>query len=216
MIHINLLPTREVEEASSRRKEFAIAGGILILALTAVSTIHLFQLQNIRLVQAKVDGLESNIAQIRKQNKEVNELLKKKDLLEKKLRAVKSLTFPPRRSTSVRILDDLSRSTPELLWITDFVEINGVAKIQGESVDNQTVATFAHNLMNSLHFQNVEIRETVQEMQNSNSRIRRRDTRKQENEPTVQVKRFLIEALIPTYAQQPKSGSADKEHSRRS
>jgi len=217
MIHINLLPTREVEEASSRRKEVVIAGGILILALTAVSTIHLFQLQSLRLAQAKVDGLESEITQIRKQNKEVNELLEKKDLLEQKLKAVKSLTFSPRRATSVRILDDLSQSTPELLWITDFVEVNGKAKIQGESVDNQTIATFAHNLANSLRFQNVEIIETVQETQNSNSR-RRRGTRKrkEENESSVQVQRFLIEASIPTYNQQPKNDAAEKGKNRRS
>ncbi len=120
MIHINLLPAREVEEASSRGKEVVIAGGILILALTAVSTIHLFQLQNIRLAQAKVDGLESEITQIRKQNSEVNELFKRKDLLEQKLKAVRSLTFPPRRATSVRILDDLSQSTPELTPLQRF------------------------------------------------------------------------------------------------
>ena len=216
MIHINLLPTREVEEASSRRKEVAIAGGILILALTAVSAIHLFQLQNLRLAQAKVDGLESQITQIRKQNKELNELIKKKDLLENKLKAVKSLTSPQRRSVSVRILDDLSLSTPELLWITDFTGTNGVAKIQGESVDNQTIATFAHNLANSLRFQNVEIRETVQEAQNSNSRRRGRRRRKDENEPTVRVQRFLIEASIPTYGQQPKNDAAEKEENRRS
>ncbi len=216
MIHINLLPTREVEEASSRRKEVAIAGGILILALTAVSAIHLFQLQNLRLAQAKVDGLESQITQIRKQNKELNELIKKKDLLENKLKAVKSLTSPQRRSVSVRILDDLSLSTPELLWITDFTGINGVAKIQGESVDNQTIATFAHHLVNSLSFQNVEIRETRHEVQNSNSRRRGRKRRKGENEPTVQIKRFLIEATIPTYGQQPKNDATETGKKRRS
>ena len=216
MIHINLLPTREVEEASSRRKEVAIAGGILILALTAVSAIHLFQLQNLRLAQAKADGLESQITQIRKQNKELNELIKKKDLLENKLKAVKSLTSPQRRSVSVRILDDLSLSTPELLWITNFTGINGVAKIQGESVDNQTIATFTHNLVNSLSFQNVEIRETVHEVQNSNSRRRGRERRKGENEPTVQIKRFLIEATIPTYGQQPKNDATETGKKRRS
>ena len=216
MIHINLLPTREVEEASSRRQESVIAAGILILALTAISTIHLFQSQNLRLAQAKVDGLESQITQTRKQNKELNELIKKKDLLEDKLKAVQSLTSPQRRSVSVHILDDLSLSTPELLWVTDFTGINGVAKIQGESVDNQTIATFAHNLVNSLYFQNVEIRETVQEVQNSNSRKRGRKRRKGENEPSVQVQRFLIEASIPTYSQQQKNDSAETGKKRRS
>lgn len=94
MIHINLLPTREVEEASSRRRESVIAAGIFILALTPISTIHLFQSQNLRLAQAKIDGLESHIIQIHKQNIDLNELIKKKDLLENKLKAVQSLISP--------------------------------------------------------------------------------------------------------------------------
>ena len=43
MIRINLLPTGEVEGASSRRKELILAGGLFTLTLAAVSSVHFFQ-----------------------------------------------------------------------------------------------------------------------------------------------------------------------------
>ncbi len=199
MIHINLLPVQEVEAAFVWRKEFAIAGIILCLALAAIARLHVVQSQQLGTALAQVVNLEAEIEHTRKENKEVDNLIKKRDLLEQRLLAVTSLTSPQRRSASVRILDDLSRSTPDLLWLTDFAEGKGTAKIQGEAVDNQTIATFARNLSNSPYFQQVEIRETVQEIQNSHFGQR---GRKGGREEAGQVKKFIIEALIPAYTQE--------------
>jgi len=66
---------------------------------------------------------------------------------------VRLLTSVERRSASVHILDDLSSSTPEYLWLTDFTELKGAAKINGRAVDNQTIASFARDLARSKYFQ---------------------------------------------------------------
>jgi len=60
-------------------------------------------------------------------------------------------------------LDDLSVHTPEFAWLTEFAERAGSARLEGRAVDNQTVASFAHNLAQSAYFENIEIRETVRE-----------------------------------------------------
>ena len=216
MIHINLLPNLEVEKASSRRKEVMVAGTIFVVAFAVISSIHVLQSKQMSTAQAKTALMEAQIKKIRKENKEVDGLIKKKELLKQKLTAVTSLTSPQRRSASVRILDDLSQSTPELLWLTDFAEINGAAKIQGEAVDNQTIATFARNLSNSFNFQKVEIRETVQEIQNSGTDKRGRNRRKGQNEQAVQIKRFLIEAALPAYTQTLTDKTAQEDTKRKS
>ncbi len=190
MIHINLLPVREVETAPVRRKEFVIAGVILCLAFSAIARLHVVQSRQRDTARTQVTGLESEIRQIRKETEEIQELIRKQDLLVQRLQAITSLTSPQRRSASVRILDDLSQSTPAHLWLTHFSEAKGTAEIQGEAVDNQTIATFARNLALSPYFERVEIRETVQEQR---GRLR---------EEAGQVKKFLIEALIPAYSQE--------------
>ncbi len=207
MIHINLLPAQEFEAASVWRKECVIAGVILCLAFAVIARLHVVQSRQLGTALAQVVNLEAEIKHIRKENKEVDTLIKKKELLEQRLKAVTSLTSPQRRSASVRILDDLSRSTPDLLWLTDFTEGKGTAKIQGAAVDNRTIATFARNLSNSLYFQQVEIRETVQEIQNSPSPVPPLSgglggIRKSRRGEAGQVKKFLIEAVIPAYIQE--------------
>ena len=190
MIHINLLPVRDVETAPARRKEIVIAGLILCLACAAIARLHVVQSQQREAARAQVTGLESEIRQIRKEAREVQELVRKQDLLVQRLQAITSLTSPQRRSASVRILDDLSRSTPDLLWLTHFSEAKGRVQIQGAAVDNQTIAAFARNLARSPYFERVEIRETVQEQR---GRLR---------EEVGQVKKFLIETFIPAYSQE--------------
>ncbi len=190
MIHINLLPVQELEPAPVWRKELVIAGLILCLALSAIARLHVVQSRQRDTARAQVTALESDIRQIRKETKEIRELIRKQDLLAQRLRAMTSLTAPQRRSASVRILDDLSQSTPDRLWLTHFSEAKGTAHIQGEAVDNQTIATFARNLSDSPYFDRVEIRETVQEQ------------RRRLGQEVGQVKKFLIEAVIPAYSQE--------------
>ena len=190
MIHINLLPLQEVATAPAWRKELVIAGVILCLAFAVVARLHVVQSRQMGTARAQVMGLQAEMSAIRKEAKEIRQLRREQDLFVQRLRAITSLTAPRRRSASTRILDDLSQSTPDLLWLTHFTEAKGTAQIQGKAVDNQTIATFARNLSHSPYFERVEIRETVQE-QRGGSR-----------EEAGQVKKFLIEALIPAYSQE--------------
>ncbi len=190
MIHINLLPVQDVETAPVRRKEFVIAGVILCLALFAIARLHMIQSRQIGTARAQLMDIEAEMEEIRKKTRDIQELIRRQDRLVQRLQAITSLTSPQRRSASVRILDDLSQSTPDLLWLTHFSEAKGTAQIQGEAVDNQTIATFARNLSLSPYFEQVEIRETVQEQRGG---LR---------EEAGQVKKFLIEALIPAYSQE--------------
>lgn len=190
MIHINLLPLQEVATAPAWRKELVIAGVILCLAFAVVARLHVVQSRQMGTARAQVMGLQAEMSAIRKETKEIQQLRREQDLLVQRLRAITSLTAPQRRSASTRILDDLSQSTPDLLWLTHFTEAKGTAQIQGKAVDNQTIATFARNLSHSPYFERVEIRETVQEQ------------RGRSREEAGQVKKFLIEALIPAYSQE--------------
>ena len=163
MIHINLLPLQEVGTAPVWRKEFVIAGVILCLACAVIARLHVVQSRQMDTARAQVMGLQAEMRAMRKETREIEELIRQQDLLVQRLQAITALTSPQRRSASIRILDDLSQSTPDLLWLTHFAEAKGAAKIQGKAVDNQTIAMFARNLSHSPYFERVEIRETVQE-----------------------------------------------------
>jgi type IV pilus assembly protein PilN len=216
MIRINLLPVREVEEASSRRKELLLAGGLIAVTLAAVVSVHFFQAIRINSISTELADLESALVKIRQQNKDLERMEQQKKDLEDKIRVVRQLTSAERRTASVHILDDLSSSTPDQLWLTDFTETKGAAKISGKAVDNQTIASFAHNLSSSRYFQKIEIRETAQEVQTADADRRTAvgRTRQQDSPLGVLMTRFLIEASV-NYLPSMTPGSSAEGQGRR-
>jgi hypothetical protein len=95
------------------------------------------------------------------------------------------------------VLDDLSSSTPEFLWLTEYTENRGVAQIRGKAIDNQTIASFARNLSSSPYFRNVEIRETQQEAQTIAPRTQPgKNAAKETTASSVMMTKFLIEAAV--------------------
>jgi type IV pilus assembly protein PilN len=197
MIHINLLPTNEIEEASFRRKELLLAGGLFAITLAAVLSVYFFQGTRLNAVNHELSRLENEMVAIRKQNQDLEKIERQKKETEGKLRVVHLLTSPARRAAPVHIFDDLSDSAPQMLWLTEFTEVKGAAKINGRSVDNQTIAAFARKLSNSRYFKKVEIRETVQEKPVVNPRNQAAGGKGAPvAAPPIPVTRFLVEAAI--------------------
>lgn len=198
MIRINLLPARAIDHVSSRRKELGLVGSIFVLTFLSILVVQVLQSSQLTEASERADRLERELAKIRKENKDLEKLEQQKKELEEKIRVVNALTSPQRRRASVHVLDDLSTSAPQFLWLTEYTENNGKAQIRGKAIDNQTIALFANNLTNSLHFRDVEIRETQQEPQVVAPRGRpgRSTVREEETPPAVMMTKFLLEVGI--------------------
>lgn len=187
-IRINLLEDVGQEAASPRRTELILAGSAIAATVGVIWYLYSAQTLQAGALTNDLAHLKTELETTRKQNEAIVKLVKDKADLEKKIQVVQRLTSPQRRAASVRILDDLSINTPEFLWLTEFSEKAGSAKINGRAIDNQTVASFAHNLAKSPYFEKIEIRETVQEEEN----------RKQTGAPSS-LTRFLIESGVNYY-----------------
>lgn len=211
MIHINLLPVRLTQQASSRRKELGLAGGMLATTLLAVLATHIFQSSQLRDATEAADRLEGQVTALNKQNQDLEKMKRQRKDLEEKVHVVNLLTSPQRRRAPVRILDDLSASTPEFLWLTEYVENKTAVQLRGKAVDNQTIASFARNLSTSQLFRSVEIRETQQEPQVVAGRNRsgKPDAKTASTSPIMMTK-FLIEAAV-NYGQPIETASTQQE-----
>ena len=162
-IRVNLLEDVGQETAAPRRTELFLAGSAIAATAGVIWYLYSAQTMQAGVLTTDLARLKSELETTRKQNEAIVKLVKDKADLEKKIQVVQRLTSPQRRAASVRILDDLSINTPEFLWLTEFSEKSGSATINGRAIDNQTVASFAHNLAKSPYFEKIEIRETVQE-----------------------------------------------------
>lgn len=160
MIHINLLPMREVELAATRRQEITL--GVLLLVLTFVITafFHLLQGRRLQAADEELARVEASLQELRTVTKEVSRLRNDKKELEAKLKVIADLQH--KKMGPVRVLDNLGASTPQQLWLTEFVDAAGAATFSGMAADNQTIASFMRALSSSSYFSNVDLVETSQ------------------------------------------------------
>lgn len=187
------------------------------LVLAGIAMVYLAQQSTASTLDAAAAVLETELVKIRQQDQEFKKMQEQKAEIEAKLYIVTTLTSKERRAAPVHILDDLSASAPEYLWLMDFTERGGAARINGRAVDNQTIASFANDLAKSRYFRKVEIRETSQEDVAPTPQRVPRGGQQSFPPPQIPVKKFLIESMInylPGVTQQaatPSEGTATKD-----
>jgi type IV pilus assembly protein PilN len=153
MIRINLLPVRTSRRLEAVKQELILGGiGIGLLALVC-GVVFMFQsaqanelrranarlqedLDNLRLIVARVDEVEK-----------INEELRRKLSVIGNLQASK--TGP------VHLLDELSAATPEKLYISSLQEQSGNIELSGNAASNEVISQFLINLEKTSWFEDV-------------------------------------------------------------
>jgi type IV pilus assembly protein PilN len=163
MIRINLLSTREIEAEHGRRQDTIV--GVLAVGGTVALCLAVFLYQFVRttMLQRELAGLKAEVASIEGKAKEVIELQRTNAALKEKISVIEDLS--KKKVGPVRVMESLSASAPERLWLTEFKEVAGGLTLTGMAVDNQTIADFLKALQASQYFKDVELVETVQAQQ---------------------------------------------------
>jgi type IV pilus assembly protein PilN len=163
MIRINLLSTREIEAELGRRQDIVVAvlgiGGVLAVCVAVL----LYQVFRTTMLQRELSGLRAEIASIEDSAKEVAQLQATIASLKQKVGVIESLS--KKKVGPVRVMESLSASAPERLWVTEFKENSGNLTLNGMAVDNQTVADFMKALQGTQYFRDVELVEAAQMQQ---------------------------------------------------
>jgi len=162
MIKINLVaeaPAKKAQRAGRARPEFSLGsrqGDILLvvvlgLALVGIGTRwlllknerdHLREVEREKRVQR--DELQPYI-------QKVQELEAKRDQLRHKINVINSLKQNQRGP--VRIMDEVSRALPDLVWLTKMTMKGNSLTIAGTAMDETAVANYISNLDSSPFFQ---------------------------------------------------------------
>jgi len=162
MIRINLLPAREARRRVELRRQFQVA---LVTGLAVVGGgVWGYTLQNSALEarQQELAGIDQEIKRLEAVIKEVQQFETKKAQLDKKVGAIEDIKIKQRRPA--QLLDDISRSLPDQMWLVSIKDAGGGVQISGKSFDNVGIAAFMENLERSASFGNVELVESKSEL----------------------------------------------------
>ncbi len=157
-MEINLLPHREARRAADLRESVAV----LLLGLVVIGGGVFFTDKSIKsdvaAAEAEVVQLQADIDRYKPQQKLVKKFKKRKKQLQEKLDIIESLEKA--RNGPVRILDELSSSVPDRLWLTAIETKGKGIKLKGRSLDTGVVADFLRSLNASPFFKNVDLDKT--------------------------------------------------------
>ena len=160
MIRINLIPAEEVQRSAGKRQQMAIGAVVVGCAVLLLVLMHGWQQLALMAANREQAQLEREIAELKGPYETVLDMERQKKELEEKLAVISDLEA--KKVGPVRMLIDLSEATPEKLWLTEFVETSGSARLSGLGVDEQTVADFLRRLDGSPFFLGVDLDETSQ------------------------------------------------------
>jgi type IV pilus assembly protein PilN len=152
MAKINLLPWREAYRKEKKEQFLAIIGGVVLLSgliayLWVVSVESAIDNQ-----QARNHLLETEIANLDKQVKEIADLKKVRDDLLARIKIIQDLQGT--RPLIVRYFDNFVRSIPDGVYITMLSSQGSVLSVEGVAESYNRVATLMRNLDASDWFAN--------------------------------------------------------------
>lgn len=162
MIRINLLPVREVRRRVELRRQGQAAVCALVLAVGGSAWGYVTQNSNLAMRQEELVQVEQEIKRLEAIIKEVQKFETRRALLDKKVVAIEDIKTKQRRPA--RLLDDVSRSLPDQMWLVSVKDTGSGLQINGKSFDNVGIAAFMENLERSSSFGSVELVESKAEL----------------------------------------------------
>jgi type IV pilus assembly protein PilN len=160
VIRLNLLPVRELNAESDRRRELIVTGVSLATTTLILAGIYLYQ-------SAHLSHLANELPVIRKEVEVLNAKVKELGTLEAKIKELRSKhkvieDLRGQKMGPTLVMDSLAAAIPSSLWLVELKQSGGSLIMNGLAMDNQSVAEFIRSLSRSGHFRDVELIETTQ------------------------------------------------------
>jgi type IV pilus assembly protein PilN len=155
MIHINLLPVRQLKKQALLRQQLYMFGAIIATVSIGLGAVWLMDRQAMAQLEAKQAELRAELERLKPIVDEVNTLERREKLLNARIETIQRLRSKQRGP--VHVLDALSRNLPEQAWLESIDESAGVYKVAGYALTNFAVADLLLNLGRSKEFIGVDL-----------------------------------------------------------
>ncbi|MGO8857784.1 MAG: PilN domain-containing protein [Steroidobacteraceae bacterium] len=164
MPRINLLPWRELER-KVRRREFMVAAGAAVFAAgvfvlggkLVYSSWTDAQIEKNNLLKKEIVKLDAQIADIQDLENRKQRLVARMEIIERLQR---------KRPEIVHLFDELVRTVPEGVYLTQIKENGNKLEIHGVAQSSTRVSTFMRNIDGSMWMDNPQL-QVVESAQNS-------------------------------------------------
>jgi len=159
MVHINLLPVRQIKQKAAARQQLVTVFLSFLLLLTVLGVIGFFQVSKANQLQHDITQLNTEKQKHAKTLKLIKQLEKDKELIEKRIAIIKQLQKSS--SLTVHVLDEVANLTPaDRMWLTSVTQSGASLTLAGMALDNRTIAKYMEDLKTSPYISNVNLANT--------------------------------------------------------
>jgi type IV pilus assembly protein PilN len=148
MIRINLLPLRAKKRKVTVRHFFLAYLATLGVTIALIGGIWVYQEARIHSLNNQLAQVKSEVDKYAKYEPLLQEVIRKKQLIEKKLEIIKDLQRD--RDTIARLMALISAEIPaEKIWLEKLVQSGNGMTLDGVALSNEAIAEFMRNLESS-------------------------------------------------------------------
>ncbi|MNM80238.1 Fimbrial assembly protein (PilN) [compost metagenome] len=147
MARINLLPWREERRKQRQREFYGMLGFAALAGVVLSGLLWFYYSQQISGQNDRNAFLETEIAKVKEQNKEIERLDKQKARLLARKEVIEELQG--KRSQMVHLFDSLVRTIPDGVVLTALKQEGDILTLEGRTQSNARVSTYMRNLEGS-------------------------------------------------------------------
>lgn len=156
MVHINLLPVRQIKQKAAAKKQLLTFFLSFLMLLGVLGLVGFFQ-------ASTASSIDHDIAELNKEKNRhaatlrlIKRLEKDKKTIETRISVIKQLKKSS--SLTVHVLDETANIIPsERLWLTSLIQSGGTLQLSGMALDNRTIAKFMEDLRRSPFFKGINL-----------------------------------------------------------
>lgn len=163
MIHINLLPVREIRRRNAAKKEIYAGVALVFFVVIAFLAVGLWQSLTISGLEQEEQRLQAEKQKYTKILNDIKKMEEEKQLLLKRIDIINKLK--QESSLTVHVLDEIANLTPShRIWLKSLSQNETQLNLTGMALDEQTIAKYMDDLENSQYIQNVKLVRTAMEV----------------------------------------------------
>ncbi len=171
MIKVNLLSPEKKDISSSpgdtavfadeeRESKLNIPAVVsaLVLIFAVIGILYFLQSNNLDTSRKTLEEKKATLAEKENVLKTLAKLEQTRKMLDRKVKIIQNLNA--KKQTTVKMMDQLSRALPEMVWLTNLKFNNGLLSLTGSALSNNMIADFINNLKSTNYFFNIQFKDS--------------------------------------------------------
>ncbi len=176
MIKVNLLSpekkqvtpgmaTAETFADDTRENKASIPAiiGASVLTVFIIGGLYFLQSNKLSNVKKTLEERRARLVELEEVIQTLKTLENTKKILKNKVDIIQNLNS--RKQVAVKMMDQLSRALPEMVWLTNMRFTNNTLSLSGSALSNNLIADFINNLKSTNYFTNIQFKDSVRRKQ---------------------------------------------------